>query len=650
MHREMTPLPLDEASVGGLLGELAVASSPEARCLLLRQLVHRVWVYDLSLALSYAEEAVTVARDHGLKLDLARGMLEAGRALRLLGRYAAAEQMLVTLKDILLAFGDRKAAGLALRTLSAIHLDQGYFEQALDLNSEALTLFATEGDQRYYSMALMECAEVFNSRRQFDDALATLDDARMRLALLPDNDVDDMQWLQLKYTRARVLLEAGRYGDAVTAAEETIEAAAEFRCRDIEVGCFGIMALAHARLRHFVDLERWLASFLATIDATSDPFNRMIGWLNCGRAMLVIGNRERALDYIQRALQIGESVGLRHLAAACHGALSEICEAQENHREALRHFKAFYEIDSQLHHAGVEYRISQMQLRLKVDQSRMQSLEGMHQELERQVTLRTQQLSQAKDQAELANRSKSDFLAFVSHELRTPLNAIIGFAELIQQQVHGPVSPPKYLDYLKDIQDGGKLMLSLINDLLDVSKIEAGKQQLSRQVCTVQDICAASFRLIAERAEGAGVHLTVSLPPEIRALDIDIRAVKQVLLNLLTNAIKFTPKDGYVTLFATDGGGPFVTLGVSDTGVGITPDNLPRVLEPFEQVHPALVRIQEGTGLGLPLAKMLTALHGGELSIDSKLGVGTVVKIRLPAANSHATGGTGPDVLIGKAG
>jgi two-component system cell cycle sensor histidine kinase PleC len=143
-------------------------------------------------------------------------------------------------------------------------------------------------------------------------------------------------------------------------------------------------------------------------------------------------------------------------------------------------------------------------------------------------------------------------------------------------------------------------------------------------------------RLVKDRADQAGVRLSLSIAPGMRPLDVDVRSVKQILLNLLTNAVKFTPQGGRVTLFASDTGGPYAVLGVSDTGIGIAADDLPRVMEPFGQVENIFTQTRGGTGLGLPLAKMLTALHGGHLTIDSKLGEGTIVRVSLPAVTAEA--------------
>jgi signal transduction histidine kinase len=553
-----------------------------------------------------------------------------------MGRYAEAEKILLDVRDALMACGDRAGAGMAVRTLSAVYLDLGLLEQALDLNREALQIFNEIGHQLYYSKTLTECADVLKSRGEFDEALAIIDNAQARLEA-PSEANDEIERLQLKYTRTLTLSDARRSGEAVAAAKETLEAARQFGSANITSGCRAVLALAHARLGQLEESRRNVEQFLANIDAVTDPFERICGVLNYARAEMVSNRGGRALDRVEQALALAKEIGLKGLTAQCHAALADIYQAVDEHADALGHFKAFYAIERELHTVGIEHRIGQMQLQIRVDEARMETLEKARTELERLVTERTQQMRLAKEQAEIANRSKSDFLAHMSHELRTPLNAVIGFAELLTQEVHGPLGSPKYREYIKDIHDSGTLLLSLINDILNLSKIEAGKQELSREICSVEDICLACLRLVRDRATQAGIALKLSLQPNLRLLDVDVRAVKQVLLNLLTNAIKFTLEGGQVTLFASDDGvGPHVTLGVRDTGIGIAAEDLPRVLEPFGQVQNSYTKTQPGTGLGLPLAKLLTELHDGQFTIESTLGEGTLVTVALPIADLAA--------------
>ncbi|MDX1575591.1 MAG: PAS-domain containing protein, partial [Kiloniellales bacterium] len=241
-------------------------------------------------------------------------------------------------------------------------------------------------------------------------------------------------------------------------------------------------------------------------------------------------------------------------------------------------------------------------------------------------------LRAAKDEAEVASRAKSDFLAGVSHELRTPLNAIIGFSEVMQNEMFGPIGDRHYKDYAADIHDSGHHLLSLINDILDLSKIEAGKFELHETTMTVSDTVEAALRLVEQRADKAGVELVRTVTPQLPRLYADGRALKQVLLNLLTNAVKFTPEGGRVTIGAELGAGGDLVLTVADSGVGMSAEDLEQALTPFGQADSDIARQQEGTGLGLPLSKHLVELHGGSLTIESTPGAGTTVRASFPAA------------------
>ncbi|MDR3448258.1 MAG: ATP-binding protein [Alphaproteobacteria bacterium] len=241
------------------------------------------------------------------------------------------------------------------------------------------------------------------------------------------------------------------------------------------------------------------------------------------------------------------------------------------------------------------------------------------------------ELTRAKEQADFANRSKSEFLANMSHELRTPLNAIIGFAEIIKDQMFGPAGNPQYVEYAKDIYDSGQHLLSLINDILDMSKIEAGKRMLSDAQLNIDAIVQSVSRLVAARAAEGKVRLNLHVPRDLPTLRGEEKAMKQILTNLLTNAVKFTSEGGSVTLSAMIDDAGRMNINVVDSGIGIAQKDIAVALAPFGQIESALSRKHQGTGLGLPLTKALVELHGGTLTLESELGVGTTVKLIFPA-------------------
>jgi signal transduction histidine kinase len=234
--------------------------------------------------------------------------------------------------------------------------------------------------------------------------------------------------------------------------------------------------------------------------------------------------------------------------------------------------------------------------------------------------------------AELASRAKSEFLANMSHELRTPLNAILGFSEVIGGEMFGPVGHPQYRDYARDIYGSGRLLLGIIDDLLDLSRLEYGKLDIRPEDVEAAEIIEACTRLVDGKAREARVRLVATLPTAPVHFEADALRLKQILLNLLTNAVKYTPQGGRVTIGVSAQQNGEILFDVADTGIGMTAHEIEIALQPFGQVENAMTRHQQGTGLGLPLAKGLVELHGGRLTIESTPKLGTRVAVRLPAA------------------
>ncbi len=289
-----------------------------------------------------------------------------------------------------------------------------------------------------------------------------------------------------------------------------------------------------------------------------------------------------------------------------------------------------YEMDFRLKHADGQIRYVRCEGRCEIDdEGQVVALFGIMHDITERV-LYEKQLREAKEAAEKAYAAKSQFLANMSHELRTPLNAIIGFSEMMQRQLLGPLGSDRYLDYIAGIRESGEHLLDLISDILDMSKIEAGKYKLELEEINIGKI----IRLVTHMMEGRAIESNIKVNLEVEdniIMKADRRALMQILLNLVSNAVKFTKAGGSVDI-RTKPYKNYLGIEVVDTGIGISPNKLARIVKPFEQVSSHYTREHQGSGLGLAITKELVELHCGTLQIDSAVGEGTSVVVKLPYA------------------
>jgi len=294
----------------------------------------------------------------------------------------------------------------------------------------------------------------------------------------------------------------------------------------------------------------------------------------------------------------------------------------------------------------VEQRTAALQREIAERRHVEESLQGMNLHLEQLVEGRTRELKAAKEMAEFASRSKSQFLANMSHELRTPLNAIIGFSRIMKDQMFGPVGVDKYLEYSNDILSSSTHLLKVIGDILDVSKIEAGELTLEKTEVHIAEVAKVCKSLLNEPIHARNLSLDINIPDDFPSIIADELRVKQIVINLFSNAVKFTPEGGDIWIDGSQNEDLSVVIKISDTGIGIAEGDIPRVLEPFGQVDDIMTRSHEGTGLGLSLCKSFMEEHGGRLDIESELGTGTVISLWFPAEDVDEDPQSDEDVSI----
>ena len=395
-------------------------------------------------------------------------------------------------------------------------------------------------------------------------------------------------------------------------------------------------------------LEEALEQFQRLAEgADGDPGHGATGERGLAEVLLALGRPAEALEHARAALaahdqneEIVDRAMVLLVLSRVHRALGQDHEALVSLEE---HYTLRGRLDAQAakryaHHMAARIGLERARAEAEAQRHIARELAALNAKLvEQAVTLelQAQALNQARTEAERANRAKSAFLANMSHELRTPLNAILGFSEMVRDGHAGPPGPI-WLDYAGHVHAAGSLLLSVINDVLDLSKIEAGRVELSIEAVELAEVFGACRELIAPMVEKGGIALSIECDPSLAEIPADPVRLRQILLNLLSNAAKFTPPGGRIVLSAQRAGDGFIEIGVADTGSGMTEAEVLLALEIFGQADSTVARRHQGSGLGLPIAVRLAELHGGSLVIRSEKGSGTVVTVSLPTDEASA--------------
>tara|TARA_R110002072_G_scaffold72335_2_gene172913 strand:- start:738 stop:3407 length:2670 start_codon:yes stop_codon:yes gene_type:complete len=541
---------------------------------------------------------------------------------------------LMFIAPVIFAIGLGAALSMQMRNLKAARVALGDSERRFRLAIEGARCGVWDWDRRTDSVYVTDSlARILGreessviSGQEFLALFSRPDRERMRAAIRGSSHSGDIDVeLQAASLPIWVHMRGRPWGGTDSDASDRIVGVA------IDVterkGAQARVAAAESRLR-------------AALESMSESF---VLWDS--RKRLVLWNRKFRdfFDFSESGLRPGMGyddveAGAAHAVRAVHGAEqgSEIYEIELGDGRWL-HYSERSTADGGLVSVGADITdLKRQENALKDSESALRNtIEDVRRNQQRIAEL-AKKYEEEKIRAEEANRSKSEFLANMSHELRTPLNAVNGFSEIMLREMFGPLGDERYVDYVKDIHTSGEHLLALINDILDMSKIEAGKMQLQKEPVDPASVIEQCLRIVRGRSDEKEIRLQVDVEdaPEI---DADPRALKQVILNLTSNAVKFTPEGGRITVrtFSTGDG---VAIQVTDTGIGIAKEDLPRLGRPFEQIESQHSKSHQGSGLGLALSKSLVEMHGGTLSIESDLGEGTTVTFVMPfvAAESPA--------------
>lgn len=582
-----------------------------------------------------------------------------------------------------------KLAGDLLLTLGRVSRLSGDVEASLSSFHRAHKIFAELQIARSQSIALQSIGSIYNDARSFERALEYYERANEVYSDDPSLDISSAN------NRANTLKELGRYDEALEQFNRALEISSNIHSPLLEARVLTNLATLHILADDLEAANHTADRALGLLKASDDNNWSRFVWGIKAQVAFRQGRTIEAEEYMTSVFagtDLGETTApFRDM----HEIAFEILRSNKKHDLALQHHEAFKRLDDHARDAAVSTNMALMGARFDFADQELQIQQLKTGQLERDVRLAEARAKQqklllygvlsislviiasittryfsvrrhrneihatniklldtvsrlnneierrqeterdlrvAKDQAEMANQAKSQFLANMSHELRTPLNAIIGFAEVITNEILGPIGKSEYQDYANDIQGSGRHLLSILNDVLDMARIDAGKMDLDEGELNIQELIDDSLRSFREEARGSNKSLDNQVESPDLTIRADERMMRQILRNLISNAMKFTDENGTVEVRMDTSSGEGVILIVEDNGAGIPDDKLKSILEPFGQVEDSYSRSQGGIGLGLPIARSLIEAHGGQLIIESVLGEGTRASIKIPAS------------------